>query len=58
MARGDHDRATLNRYSDAQARLEHAGGYAWRDHAAAVVRGLGFAEDDLDRPLARSRAAS
>ena len=35
----------------AQARLEHAGGYAWRDHAGAVVRGLGFAEDDLDRPL-------
>jgi ATP-binding cassette, subfamily F, member 3 len=51
MAGGAHDRATLNRYSEAQARLEHAGGYGWRDHAASVVRGLGFAEDDLDRPL-------
>src|SRR5207237_6756267 len=25
--------------------------YAWRDRAASVVRGLGFAEEDLDRPL-------
>jgi ATP-binding cassette subfamily F protein 3 len=51
MAQGDHAQATLNRYAEAQARLEHAGGYAWRDHAASVVRGLGFAEEDLDRPL-------
>jgi ATP-binding cassette subfamily F protein 3 len=51
MAEGDHAAATLNRYAEAQARLEHAGGYAWRDRAASVVRGLGFAEEDLDRAL-------
>jgi ATP-binding cassette subfamily F protein 3 len=51
MAKGDHAQATLNRYAEAQARLEHAGGYAWRDRATSVVRGLGFAEEDLDRPL-------
>ena len=51
MAAGDHSAATMRRYSDAQARLEHAGGYAWRERAAGVVRGLGFAEADLDRPL-------
>jgi ATP-binding cassette subfamily F protein 3 len=51
MAGGDHAQATLNRYAEAQARLEHAGGYAWRDRANLVVRGLGFAEEDLDRPL-------
>src|SRR3989449_4957319 len=51
MAGGDHAAATLRRYSEAQARLEHAGGYGWRDRAASVVRGLGFAEPDLDRPL-------
>src|SRR5216117_2256308 len=51
MAAGQHDPATLRRYSDAQARLEHTGGYAWRERAASVVRGLGFAEPDLDRPL-------
>src|SRR3954466_13836464 len=51
MADGAHDQATLRRYAEAQARLEHAGGYAWRDRAASVVRGLGFAERDLDRAL-------
>jgi ATP-binding cassette subfamily F protein 3 len=51
MAGGAHDEKTLRRYSDAQARLEHAGGWAWRDHAARAVRGLGFRDDDLDRQL-------
>ncbi|HET9288356.1 MAG TPA: ABC-F family ATP-binding cassette domain-containing protein [Gaiella sp.] len=51
MAGGDHEAATLRRYSEAQARLEHAGGWAWRDRAASIVRGLGFNEADLDRPL-------
>jgi ATP-binding cassette, subfamily F, member 3 len=51
MAGGDHSPPTMRRYADAQARLEHAGGYAWRERAAGVVRGLGFAEPDLDRPL-------
>ena len=51
MAEGAHDPGTLRRYADAQARLEHAGGWGWRDHAAAVVRGLGFADVDLDRRL-------
>ena len=52
MAGGEHDPATLRRYSAAQARLEHAGGYDWRDRAASVVRGLGFTDADLDRPVA------
>jgi ATP-binding cassette subfamily F protein 3 len=51
MAGGVHDSGTLNAYSAAQARLEHAGGYAWREHANAVVRGLGFTDADLDRLL-------
>jgi ATP-binding cassette, subfamily F, member 3 len=51
MAAGTHDQATMNRYAAAQARLEHAGGYGWRDHATSVLRGLGFADADLDRPL-------
>jgi ATP-binding cassette, subfamily F, member 3 len=51
MASGEHDPALLRRYAEAQARLEHAGGYDWRDRAASVVRGLGFTDDDLDRPL-------
>src|SRR5579884_1261672 len=51
MAAGSHDERTLARYAAAQARLEHAGGYDWRNRAASVVRGLGFADADLDRPL-------
>ncbi len=51
MAAGDHDPATMRRWSEAHARLEHAGGYGWRDRAASVVRGLGFAERELDRTL-------
>jgi ATP-binding cassette subfamily F protein 3 len=51
MAGGEHAPETLRRYGEAQARLEHAGGYGWRDRATAVLRGLGFADADLDRGL-------
>jgi ATP-binding cassette subfamily F protein 3 len=51
MASGTSDQATLDGYATAQARLEHAGGYDWRRRAMTVVRGLGFAEEDLDRSL-------
>ncbi len=51
MAGGAHDEKTLRRYAEAQARLEHAGGWAWRDRAARTLRGLGFRDDDLDRAL-------
>ena len=51
MAGGTHDPATLHRYSEAQARLEHAGGWGWRDRAASMLRGLGFRDADLDRQL-------
>ena len=51
MAAGVHDQATMRRYADAQARLEHAGGWDWRERAASVLRGLGFRDEDLDRLL-------
>jgi ATP-binding cassette, subfamily F, member 3 len=51
MASGDHSAQTLRRYAEAQGRLEHAGGYAWRDRVGSVARGLGFRDDDLDRVL-------
>jgi ATP-binding cassette, subfamily F, member 3 len=52
MAEGAANQATLDTYAAAQARLEHAGGYRWRDDALATLRGLGFAEGQLDLPLA------
>jgi ATP-binding cassette subfamily F protein 3 len=51
MASGDHSDQTLRRYAEAQARLEHAGGYAWRERVGSVARGLGFQDEDLDRVL-------
>src|SRR3954447_21979165 len=51
MGDGATDAATLDAYSQAQARLDHAGGYGWRERAIGVMRGLGFRDDDLDRPL-------
>jgi ATP-binding cassette subfamily F protein 3 len=48
----DGDDAAFGAYSRAEARLEHAGGWTWRDRATAMVRGLGFDDDaDLDRSL-------
>ncbi|MDH4340386.1 MAG: ABC-F family ATP-binding cassette domain-containing protein [Thermoleophilia bacterium] len=52
MAAGAHDEATLRRYAETQARLEHAGGWNWRDRIAQAARGLGFREEDFDRQLA------
>jgi ATP-binding cassette subfamily F protein 3 len=51
-AMGAGDEAALKRYSDVYARFEAAGGYGWRERARSVVHGLGFVDDDLDRPLA------
>ncbi len=51
MAGGEHGPTTMRRYAEAQARLEHAGGYRWRDRADAALHGLGFTDADLDRGL-------
>jgi ATP-binding cassette subfamily F protein 3 len=51
MKMADGDEKVMDAYARAEARLEHAGGWNWRDRAAGMVRGLGFTEDDLDRQL-------
>jgi ATP-binding cassette, subfamily F, member 3 len=51
MRMADGDEKVMAAYARAEARLEHAGGWNWRDRAAGMVRGLGFTEDDLDRQL-------
>jgi ATP-binding cassette subfamily F protein 3 len=51
MTAGDSEDALLSRYARAQGRLEACGGYLWRDRATVMARGLGFGDDDLDRPL-------
>jgi ATP-binding cassette, subfamily F, member 3 len=51
MAGTPDDADILRSYSVAQDRLEHAGGWNWRARALAPLHGLGFADDQLDRPL-------
>jgi ATP-binding cassette, subfamily F, member 3 len=52
MAERPDDTALLSRYAAAQSRLEHAGGWNWRARALAPLHGLGFRDDQLERPLA------
>ena len=52
MAERPDDGDLLKRYSRVQGRLEHAGGWNWRERAIAPVHGLGFADAELDRSLA------
>ena len=47
----DSSPATLASYAEAQGRLEHGGGYRWRDAASETVRGLGFGDAELAREL-------
>jgi ATP-binding cassette subfamily F protein 3 len=49
MAEGDH--TVMDAYAREQARLEHAGGYTWRERVNATLHGLGFRDEDLDRDL-------
>ena len=51
MSGGDTREETLNVYAAAQQRLEHGGGYRWRDGVLAVLRGLGFGGEEAGRPL-------
>jgi ATP-binding cassette subfamily F protein 3 len=51
MAEGAMDDATLGAYAGAQTRLEHAGGYNWRESVNATLHGLGFRDEHLDRSL-------
>jgi ATP-binding cassette subfamily F protein 3 len=50
MAEGDMD--VFDAYGRAQTKLEHAGGYNWRESVNSTLHGLGFRDHDLDRDLA------
>ncbi len=41
----------LERYSEMVARFENDGGYQYESKLYGVARGLGFAEEDFDRPI-------
>jgi ATP-binding cassette, subfamily F, member 3 len=51
MSAGETGEETLAAYAAAQQRLEHGGGYRWRDGVLEVLRGLGFGGEEAGRPL-------
>ncbi len=51
MASGSMDDGVLSAYSTAQTRLEHAGGYNWRESVNSTLHGLGFRDEHMDRSL-------
>ncbi|MBM3667267.1 MAG: ABC-F family ATP-binding cassette domain-containing protein [Actinobacteria bacterium] len=51
MAERPEDGETMRAYSAAQQRLDHGGGYRWRDQVLTVLGGVGFGADDAERPL-------
>jgi len=52
MSGGDGSSETMAAYAEAQAGLELAGGYRWRDEVLAVLAGLGFRPEHSERSLA------
>jgi ATP-binding cassette, subfamily F, member 3 len=52
MSAGGAGEETMAAYAAAQARIEAGGGYRWRDDVLAVLRGLGFDDEQAGRPLA------
>jgi len=51
MSAGGAGEETLDAYAAAQQRLDHGGGYRWRDGVLAVLRGLGFGGEESERSL-------
>src|SRR5918999_2754450 len=45
------DKGTRVALHDQRPRREHAGGWNWRNRALGPLHGLGFADEQLDRPL-------
>jgi ATP-binding cassette subfamily F protein 3 len=52
MSAGETGEETLDAYAAAQQRLDHGGGYRWRDGVLSVLRGLGFGGEEAGRSLA------
>jgi ATP-binding cassette subfamily F protein 3 len=51
-AAGDAMQAALDDYAAVSQRFEEAGGYTYETEIARVLAGLGFSEEDWDKPLA------
>lgn len=45
------DTALMNRYARLQERFEWLGGYEYESMSRKIIHGLGFTEEDMDRPV-------
>ena len=52
-AEGDTLTSMMNEYSTLTHRFELADGYAWRSEITGVLKGLGFAEEDFTKKVAK-----
>ena len=52
LAEGDALAALMEAYAQATHRFEEAGGYALQSEISGVLKGLGFAEEDFQKPVA------
>ena len=41
----------MERYHQTQTHFEQVGGYAWKSEIAGVLRGLGFTDEEFDKPV-------
>ncbi len=48
---GDELTQIMNRYSALTARFEGENGYAWKSELTGVLKGLGFTEEEFDKPV-------
>ena len=48
---GDALTELLDRYHQTQTRFEQMGGYAWKSEITGVLRGLGFTDEEFDKPV-------
>jgi len=51
MSAGDHSEETITRYGKLQEAFERAGGYTYETRIRQTLQGLGFSENDYQRPL-------
>ena len=41
----------MERYHQTQTHFEQMGGYAWKSEISGILRGLGFTDDEFDKPV-------
>ena len=50
-AEGTQLNELMERYHQTQTHFEQMGGYAWKSEISGILRGLGFTDDEFDKPV-------